>query len=243
MRLPTDLVVLIPAKNEETALSVLLPELLQKVSRVIVVDNGSKDQTTKVAQEAGALVIKERRSGYGSACLAGLRYLAAHSINPRFICFFDGDGQSDVTDIVKVAIPVLENRTNYCQGSRMLRPQARNSLTTVARIANRIFAKTLSVIWKQPVSDLGPLRVMRWDLLSELNMRSKNYGWTIEMSSKILKKGGVPHLEVPVNYYPRSSGKSKISGNHITAFKAGSVMILTLIRVFLFWKPGNKNVK
>jgi glycosyltransferase involved in cell wall biosynthesis len=242
VELPPNLVVLIPAKNEETALAFLLPRLIRKVSRVIVIDNGSKDQTSKVAREAGAQVIKERRPGYGSACLAGLRYLAAQQVPPQFVCFFDGDGQSNVADIAKVALPVLENKTGYCQGSRMLNLQSRKNLNTIARIANQIFARILSIIWKQPISDLGPLRVIRWELLSELNMESRNYGWTMEMSTKILKMGRVPYLEVPVNWHPRTSGKSKISGNFNTAFKAGSIMILTLIRVLLFWPPGMKNV-
>ncbi|MFW9854982.1 MAG: glycosyltransferase family 2 protein [Candidatus Thorarchaeota archaeon] len=238
VEIPPDMIVLIPAKNEETALAFLLPRLLKRVKQVLVVDNGSEDQTAKVARDVGVQVITEKRPGYGSACLAGLKYLARQPNPPKYVCFFDGDGQSNVADIDKVALPVLKDRTPYCQGSRMIDPQSRNNLTIIARVANRLFAKFLSMVWKQHLTDLGPLRVISWDLLSELNMASINYGWTIEMSTKILKMGGVPYLEVPVNWHPRTSGKSKISGNFNTAFKAGSIMILTLLRVLLFWKPG-----
>ncbi|MFX0182226.1 MAG: glycosyltransferase family 2 protein [Candidatus Hodarchaeota archaeon] len=240
--LPKELYIIIPAKNEEEALAIILPEIIPSYTKnVLVVDNGSSDRTATISRKAGAKVIFEQRQGYGSACLAGIEYLSSLPKIPEYICFFDGDGQSCVKDIIRVARPVIIGRTNYCQGSRMKNKKSSLVLSSMARLANRFFGIILSTIWKQPISDLGPLRVITWNVLANLNMESTGYGWTIEMSVKLMKLG-LTHSEIPVQYKPRIMGKSKISGNVKTALRAAFVMSLTLLSVMIFWRPtaGNK---
>ena len=68
--------VVIPAFNEEESLPLVLAAVPQPpVGRVVVVDNASSDRTAAVADEGGAIVVREERPGYGSACLAGIDYL------------------------------------------------------------------------------------------------------------------------------------------------------------------------
>ena len=233
----SDLIVIIPARNEEQALSELLPRIISSITKkTIVIDNRSTDRTAEVAQNAGAVVVHQERLGYGSACLTGLKFIEMAYKTPKFVCFFDGDGQSFVKDIIRVAEPVLLGKSQYCQGTRMIYKPSIQALTSLARIANRFFSTLLSSLWHQKMSDLGPLRVMTWKELCKLNMRSSGYGWTIEMSSKILKSG-LTHCEIPVQYKPRIVGKSKISGNFFTAIRAAFVMSLTLLHVMIFWRP------
>lgn len=233
----SDFIIIIPARNEEHALTELLPRIIPSITRsVIVVDNGSTDQTAKVAKSAGAIVIHHKKKGYGSACLAGINYIKSFHEIPRFICFFDGDGQSLIEDINNVARLVKSGKSQYCQGSRLSYPSSKKALTPMARIGNYVFSKLLSTLWHQRISDLGPLRVMTWVMLSKLNMRSSSYGWTIEMSTKVLK-AGVIHCEVPVHYKPRITGKSKISGNLFTAIRAALVMSITFLQTMIFWRP------
>ena len=232
----SDFFVIIPARNEESSLTELLPRIVPSITRsVIVVDNGSTDRTAEIAKIAGAVVVPQKRIGYGSACLAGIDYIKSLKETPKFICFFDGDGQSSVEDIKRVAKPVLSGQSQYCQGNRMNQASIK-ALTSMARVANRFFSRLLSFFWHQTISDLGPLRIIRWDVLTKLNMTSSGYGWTIEMSTKILK-AGITHCEVPVTYRMRSSGTSKISGNFYTAIRAAFVMSLTLFQVAIFWRP------
>ena len=232
----SDLIILIPARNEEDTLPNLIFQLLRyKPEMVLVVDNNSSDRTMKFAKNAGAVVVREKRIGYGSACLAGMKYISTFSVKPKYICFFDADGQSSVEDIIKVATPVLAGKAYYCQGSRMILKNSSNSLTPMARIANFTFAKLLSILYKQRITDLGPLRVMTWDTLINMDMRSIGYGWTIEMSTKLLKQRNM-HFEVPVQYNKRFKGKSKISGNFSTAIRAAFVMGITLFAILFFWR-------
>ena len=71
--------VVIPALNEEESLPLVLGDLPQ-VARVVVVDNGSTDDTAKLAAELGATVIPEAQRGYGKACLTGLARWLVRSI-------------------------------------------------------------------------------------------------------------------------------------------------------------------
>ncbi|UCG03851.1 MAG: glycosyltransferase family 2 protein [Candidatus Heimdallarchaeota archaeon] len=233
----TDLIVIIPARNEEEALSELIPKVISSITKkVIVIDNRSTDRTAEVAQNAGAIVVHQKRLGYGSACLSGMKFIETNYKTPKFVCFFDGDGQSSVEDIIGVAYPVLSGKSQYCQGTRMIYESSIRALTSMARIANRFFSKILTLLWHQTISDLGPLRVMTWKELCALNMKSSGYGWTIEMSSKILKSRKT-HCEIPVQYKHRKTGTSKISGNFFTAIRAAFVMSLTLLQVMIFWRP------
>jgi len=233
----SNLHIIIPARNEEHSLPKLIPQLKKTIKNILIVDNNSIDDTFRIAKEAGVDVIRETKVGYGSACLAGIRYLNQLSQKPKFVCFFDGDGQSHINDIKRVATPVLSNVTVYCQGSRMIPLKSKKSLTPLAQVANKIFSIILLLSFQQKITDLGPLRVMTWEFLKSLEMKSKGYGWTIEMSSKLLKMR-VPHLEIPVQYHQRKEGKSKISGQMSTSIKAAIAMLLTYLKVIFFWKPN-----
>jgi len=239
--LTSELLIIMPARNEEQALAELLGKIIPSITtQVVVVDNRSTDRTAEVAKRAGSIVICENRLGYGSTCLAGINYIASLSQPPECICFFDGDGQSFVEDIIRVARPILLKKLNYCQGSRMVYKNSRKVLTSAARVANRFFSRILSILWKQHITDLGPLRCISWDTLSSLKMTSSGYGWTTEMTAKLMK-AGITHYEVPVRYRKRVSGQSKISGSFKTALRAAFVMSLTLLRVMIFWRPPFAN--
>lgn len=240
--LRTELCIIIPARNEEQSLIRLLPEIIKKVtSNVIVVDNGSSDTTSEVAKKLRVKVIRENRIGYGFACLAAISHIASLTNPPNYICFFDGDQQSDVNDIIRVAKPVLvSNQGNYfCQGSRMILDSSKIALSPMAQVANSFFSRLLSIIWSQKITDLGPLRVITWSTLKSLEMRSSGYGWTMEMSSKLLI-AKIRHNEIPVNYYKRKKGISKISGNITTAICAAFVMTITFLRTSFFWRPPSE---
>ncbi|MHA2224143.1 MAG: glycosyltransferase family 2 protein [Candidatus Hodarchaeales archaeon] len=235
----SDLVIIIPARNEEETLPNLLKEIFQSTtSQVIVVDNDSNDRTAEISKKSGALVVHEKNVGYGFACLAGIRSIYSLPTPPKFVCFIDGDGQSHVKDINRVLQPLINQKCDYCQGSRMKYHSSRNALSSAAKVANIFFTHILSFIWKQQITDLGPLRVISWDSLTFLDMQSRGFGWTIEMSVKILKSQ-MNHCEIPVRYTKRVSGQSKISGNIKSALWAAITMTLTLVYVMVFWRPSH----
>lgn len=237
MLLLDNLCIIIPAKDEAENLPSLL-HAIQKIitCTIIVVDNNSKDQTSSIARQYTKYVVKEPKAGYGNACLCGIKYANGLKPKPKLICFFDGDGQCLVSDIEKVVKPLIQkNSLQYCQGSRMQLNTAKTSLKGSAFVANKVFSLILSKIWKQQITDLGPLRCISLDLLNKLKMKSKTYAWTIEMNTKLLKMHE-PILEVPAHYQIRKHGKSKISGNFKTALRASGIMSIMFIKTAVFWR-------
>ena len=67
----------------------MVASIPKSVSEIIVVDNGSKDNTAKIANAQGAVVLEEKRKGYGFACLKGMSYLENSS--PEIVVFLDGE--------------------------------------------------------------------------------------------------------------------------------------------------------
>lgn len=83
--------VIIPAFNEEKSIGLVLSDLPQEVDEVIVIDNGSTDETAAEAEKGGATVLYEPRKGYGFACLAGIEHLKPKANQGDIVVFLDGD--------------------------------------------------------------------------------------------------------------------------------------------------------
>ena len=106
--------VVIPCLDEGEAIGAVVRDVLaQGVDEVIVVDNGSTDDTAAQATAAGARVVAQRERGYGRACAAGL---AAVSDAAEIVCFLDGDG-SDVPSFMPVVVgPIARRRGRLRDG-------------------------------------------------------------------------------------------------------------------------------
>ena len=76
---------------------------------------------------------------------------------------------------------------------------------------NKVVARLLRTLYGVCVTDLGPYRAIRRDLLLALDMQEMSYGWPVEMMVKTARRGG-RLMEVPVTFRPRLAGKSKVSG-------------------------------
>ena len=88
MPAPPRISVIIPVFNEQDAIEKVIDDIPSHLpTEIIVVDNGSTDQTAKLAAAMGARIVRENRRGYGSACLAGI----AATNNPDIVVFLDGD--------------------------------------------------------------------------------------------------------------------------------------------------------
>ena len=109
--------VVIPALNEERSIRSVLASLPSIVDRVIVVDNGSVDQTASVATAHGAVVVREARRGYGSACLAGI---AAIGDQVDILVFLDADFSDHPEQLEKLVEPIVAGDADLIIGSRTL---------------------------------------------------------------------------------------------------------------------------
>ncbi|WP_455369444.1 glycosyltransferase family 2 protein [[Eubacterium] cellulosolvens] len=218
---------IIPALNESSAIGKVIDDIPKElVEKIIVVDNGSADNTSNVAKTHGAIVILESRRGYGNACLAGISFL--EKLPPEIVVFIDGDYSSDPKEIDKVLMPIIKDEADLAIGCRASSKMEKGSMPLHARLGNWFALNLIKIIYKHSFSDLGPFRAIKWENLKNLKMKSPTYGWTVEMMVKALRKK-MRIAEVEVSYRKRI-GKSKISGTVTGTMKAGYNIVATIIR-------------
>lgn len=217
--------VIIPALNEEATIGMVVAGLMGNgANTVIVVDNGSTDNTVDAAITAGAKIVYEPRRGYGSACLAGI----AAAGNADIVVFADGDACDDPDDLPALIEPIRSDNADMVIGSRLTGKRDPGALPIHSRVGNRIASIMLYIIYRQKASDLGPFRAIKMDALGSLQMQNTGFGWTAEMQAKAAMLR-LRTAEVPVHYRKRVAGQSKITGNIKASFTAGWIIITTLL--------------
>ncbi len=216
-------VLILPALNEAAVVGDLVRRAPRSIlAEVIVVDNGSTDATASVARAAGARVVVEPRRGYGAACFAGVTALPPDA---GVAVFLDADGSQQPEEIPLVLDPVLTGRADLVLGARRL--TGRHPVHAAA--GTRLVARFVAWRWRLPITDFGPLRAIRVDLLRRLDMQDRAYGWPVEMVVKAAVRGA-RILEVPVSHTPRLAGRSKVSGTLLGTVRAGYGFLSTALR-------------
>ena len=233
--------ILIPALNEAESIERVLAEIPQGghaggagvafiVDPIVVVDNGSTDQTAARARGAGAVVIEEPHRGYGAACLAGLARL--RRVPPDVVVFLDADQSDDPAQLPELLAPMIDRGIELVIGSRTLGEREAGSLTGLQSFGNRLATWLMRVLFGTRFTDLGPFRAVRWQALERLRMRDRDYGWTVEMQARALR-AGLRTAEVAVRHRRRRLGDSKVSGTLRGALGAGWKILFTIARVRL----------
>jgi glycosyltransferase involved in cell wall biosynthesis len=220
-----NVVVIIPALNEEAAIASVIRAIPRDViSGVIVVDNGSTDRTAAVAHAAGAAVVVEPQRGYGAACQAG----ANAARDADVLVFLDGDGSFDAAEVTHVVTPIIAGNADLVLGSRELGGVAPDAMPPHQQWGNRLVAWLLRQLYGLQVTDVGPFRAIRRTTLDALEMRELTYGWPTEMIVKAARRQA--HIvEVPTKYTVRIGGESKVGGTLRGSVLAGYRMLaLTL---------------
>lgn len=221
--------VIIPALNEEKSIAKVIDEIPRAlVKEIIVCDNNSLDKTGKVAKNAGATVLVEKEKGYGASCLKGIDYVNNLNEQTDIIVFLDGDYSDYPEEMNHVVAPIQNNKADLVIGSRALGQKEKGSLTPQQVFGNWLATKMLHAFYDVKFTDLGPFRAIRLETLNQLQMKDRNYGWTVEMQIKAAKQN-IRCVEVPVNYRQRI-GFSKVSGTVKGAIMAGYKIIFTLFK-------------
>lgn len=223
--------VIIPVFNESGAIGYVLRDIpAHLVAEVIIVNNGSTDNTAQIAAELGATVLNEPVRGYGAACWRGMEYIRLKPIEdqPEVVVFLDGDYSDYPEQMSSLIEPIEKGKAAMVIGSRSAGLREQGSMMPQQIFGNWLATSLMKWFAGAHYTDLGPFRAISWATLQALQMEDRNYGWTVEMQIKVAKKG-IPYVEVPVDYRKRI-GKSKITGTIKGTVMAGYKIIITIIK-------------
>lgn len=211
--------VVVPCRDEAGAIGSVVSDLRAAgATWVIVVDNGSRDDTAEVAARAGAQVVRADRAGYGWACLAGVAAAGGSDL----VGFIDGDGSFAAEDLARLAGIVASGEADMALGARR-----RCAMAFHQRVGNALTLALLRLLYRLTLPDIMPLRVVRGDLLRALDMRGSRYQWLVEMLCKATRRGARVAV-VRVRYGPRRSGESKVTGSGRQSLLVGADFLRAL---------------
>jgi glycosyltransferase involved in cell wall biosynthesis len=230
--------VIIPALNEEQVIADVVMGMPAGVADiVIVVDNGSTDQTAKVALAAGATVVYEPERGYGAACMAGVAAAEAD-----VLVFLDGDGSDPPARIADIVTPIAYDQADLVLGIRLgdVEPGA---MLWHQRAGNAFMSWMIRALSGQEVRDLPSLKASRAEFLHSLALTERTHGWTAELVAKAAF-GRLRITEVPTGYR-RRVGQSKVSGSLRGSVQAAVRMNAAILRAWLAARrqPGKRELR
>jgi glycosyltransferase involved in cell wall biosynthesis len=191
-----NVIAVIPCLNEEKFIANIVKRALKYVDKVVVIDDGSADNTSEMARNAGAHVIRHQKSsGAGAATRSGIKW--AIKQNADIIITLDGDDQHDPDEIPRLlSAAVLEN-TGIVIGSRFINPAVNIKLHRRLGISTITFLYNFGARNHSSDSQSG-FRAYTRKFLDLVNIEENNYGFSVETLIKARKeKLGI--LEVPVS--------------------------------------------
>ena len=219
---------IIPALNEEAVIGLTLSAIPPGMFSVIIVaDNGSTDSTGEISARAGAVVVREPERGYGAACLKAIEHLPEEI---DAVVFMQADLSEDPTEANLLIDPIRNGCADMVLGSRTLGKAEPGALLPHQEFGNRLATMLIRMLYGFRYTDLGPFRAIRRSSLERLQMRDRNYGWTMEMQVRALQEG-LRILEVPVSYRVRAAGENKVSGNLRASLRASWRITATVFRL------------
>jgi glycosyltransferase involved in cell wall biosynthesis len=202
--------VVIPCLNEAENIQSCVTAALEAIVRmgvhgeVVVADNDSDDDSARLAEQAGARVVVERRRGYGSAYLAG--FAASRG---RYIVMADADLTYDFKEIPRFVTALAEG-AEMVIGDRMdnIQPGAMPWLHRY--VGNPILTGLLNLFFRTGINDAHcGMRALRRDVLTRLDLRTTGMEFASEMVIRASKEN-LKIAEFPIEYHPRG-GESKLS--------------------------------
>jgi len=196
----------IPAYNEEGSIGEVVKKSLQYLDHVIVINDGSKDNTGKVAKEAGAYVFNhDINKGLGVTVKHGFK--EALRLKADIILTIDADAQYDPDEIPKILEPAEKNEADIVLGSRFM--GTIEEMGRVKKLGNKVFTWCVNRFAGLHLTDSQTgFRAIRREVLEEIPITS-DYTYTQELIIRASEEG-FRITEVPVKFLKRPHGKSKL---------------------------------
>ena len=188
------IIVLIPAFNEQAAIEGVVKKSLQYASDVLVIDDGSSDNTSDIAKKAGASVLKHPTNfGKGVALRDAFSQVNGYDI----VVTIDGDGQHNPDEIPVLIKPIQDNKADFVNGSRYLNGFDENT-PAYRRVGQRVLDIATNITAGTSVTDSqSGFRAFRGDTISCYKFRDPGFGIESEMIADA-SENNLRILEVPI---------------------------------------------
>ena len=225
--------VVVPAFNEEQSIEQVVQSVVEADHQILVVDDGSFDNTAQLASRAGAKVLRlPMNLGVGGALRAGFRYAVNHGYET--VIQIDADGQHPATQIRDLHLAAKHHSAHLVIGSRFITENEVMPLSMTRRVSMRLLAIYMSRIIGVRVTDTtSGFRLIRRPLLNAFSEEFPDYylGDTFEATVAAARAGYVI-TEVPAIFQPRTFGVSTA-----TPTRAARMLFKTLILTVLNLHP------
>ncbi|MDP3941391.1 MAG: glycosyltransferase family 2 protein [bacterium] len=230
---------ILPCKDEAQALKRLLKEIPSYIDEVLIVDNGSSDNTSTVSAASGARVIYEPRSnngiGYGFAHLRGIQ--EAHG---DILISMDADGSYPLKSIAPLVKKLLTKNLDFISCNRI--PLSVNSEIYFLRRGGIMFLNFLfQLLHKYAIKDaLSGMWIFRRETGKKMMLKDGGWNFSLEIKMQAIANPGIAFREFSIPYHDRYFGKSKQN-----LFKTGITHAAYLVQTSQLWKklkPSQTNV-
>lgn len=218
MRIDDDTWIIIPTYNEGQMIGTVIDALMPYFSRILCVDDGSNDDSAKVARSHGATVISHPINlGQGAALQTGIEWVKTQTL-ARWIVTFDADGQHDPKDARSMVEYGKENQLGFVLGSRFLERHGK-SVPLRRRLALKTVAFISGLFGGLRLSDAhNGLRALSRDAFSHVQLNHNRMAHASEINSQ-LARTHLPYAEYPVHItysdYSQAKGQSLLNGVNI----------------------------
>ena len=206
-----EIVVGIPAFNEEKNIASIILKLKKITNKIIVCNDGSSDLTNKIAEELGVIVINHSENlGYGAAIRS--IFLKAKEMNSEILVTFDADGQHQIEDIQKVVEPILKKEADIVIGSRFLE-ENRNEVPSYRKFGIKTITKLTNMSINENLTDSqSGFRAYNNQVINEIHPTDQGMGISTEILIKSSqKKFLIVEVPIKISYEGDTSTHDPIS--------------------------------
>ena len=227
----------IPAYNEENVIGDLIKNSLKFVDSVVVYDDGSEDETCKIAEDAGAYVItNSQNNGKGFALRSLFKYVKHHDFD--IIVTMDGDGQFKPDEITKLCNPISNDGYEMVIGYRF---DNNDEMPKYRELGNKLLDNMSNLAAKSPFRDSqSGFRAYSKKAIETINFSNDGFGADSEILIKAIeKKLKITEVKVSVIYntgYPTSTENPVSHFSHVFGSLVESVLIKSPLKFLGF--PG-----
>ena len=214
---------LIPAYNEAATIGEVLERIaaLGLEAQVIVVDDGSTDETATIAEAAGATVVRQANRGKGAAIRAAIA-----EANGDIGVIQDADMEYDPADVPSLIEPIVSGHADVVYGSRLRGGKPQRAFLFWHLVGNRFLSLVTNALFNTTLSDMETgYKAFRMDVLRSLKLTENGFGIEPEITGKVCRRG-LRIYELPISYY----GRTHEEGKKIT-WRDGFRALWVLVRV------------